>query len=84
MGQTLLLLDLTEGVGLIAAASIGDHHPLIVPGDYLLYLLVPVPGPDLIDRGLLGVKSHQVGVLATYLPTSIVGVDRWGVPYGAA
>jgi hypothetical protein len=45
---------------------------------------VPVPGPDLIDRGLVGVEGHQVGVLTTYLPTSIVSVDRWGVPYGAA
>ena len=43
-----------------------------------------MPGPDLIDRGLVGVEGHQVGVFPTYFPTSIVGVDCWGVLDGGA
>jgi hypothetical protein len=46
-----------------------------------LDLSVAVPGPDLVDGNLVGIEGHQVGILTTYLPTSIVGVDRWGVSY---
>src|ERR671918_3114292 len=81
MGQALLLPDLSKGASFIAAAAVGDHHPRIVSGDYLLHFLVPVPGPHLIDRGLVGVEGHQVGVLSTHLPARVVSVDRWRVPY---
>jgi hypothetical protein len=45
---------------------------------------VAVPGPDLIDRGLVGVEGHQVGVLPAHPPAGIISVDRWGFPYRAA
>ncbi len=78
MGQTLALLHSVEGLVFVAAASVRPHHPLVIPGDYLLNLLVPVPGPHLVDRSLICIEcieGHQVGRLPTYLPASIVGVD---------
>jgi hypothetical protein len=83
MGQTLLLLDPAKGAGFIAASTVRHHHPSVVCWNNLLHFLVPMPGPDLIDRGLVGVESHQVGVLTTYFPTSIVGADHWRFLYRA-
>jgi hypothetical protein len=45
-----------------------------------LDLLEAVPGPHLIDRGLVGVKGHQVGLLPSHLPVGVIGVDHWRVP----
>jgi hypothetical protein len=75
---------LDKGVGFIAAASVGDHHPRIVCWHHLLDFLVAVPGPDLVDRDLISVEGHQVGVLSTYPPASIISVYRWRFPYRAA
>src|ERR687895_44997 len=80
MSQTLALLHSAEGFVFVAAASVRPHHPLVIPGDYLLDLLVAVPGPHLVDRGLVRIEGHQVGLLPTYLPASIVGVDHRRVP----
>src|SRR5918996_1093834 len=80
MGQTLALLHSVEGLVFVAAASVRPHHPWVIPGDYLLNLLVAVPGPHLVDRSLICIEGHQVGRLPTYLPASIVGVDYWRVP----
>jgi hypothetical protein len=76
------LLDLAKGVSFVAATPVGDHYPWVVRWDYLLHLLVPVPGTHLVDRGLIGIKGYQVSILATHLPASVVGVDHWGVLYG--
>src|ERR671918_321901 len=80
MGHTLLLPHLAKGPGLIATASVRSHHSLVIPGNHLLDLPVAVPGPDLVDGNLIGVEGHQVGVVSTYLPARIVGVDHWGPP----
>src|ERR687891_170232 len=80
MSQTLALLHSAEGFVFVAAASVRPHHPLVIPGDYLLDLLVAVPGPHLVDRGLVRIEGHQVDLLPTYLPASIVGVDHRRVP----
>jgi hypothetical protein len=61
MGQALLLLDPAKGMGFVAATPVGNHHPLIAGWHHLLHFLVPVPGPYLIDRDLIGIESHQVG-----------------------
>src|SRR5918999_2723697 len=81
MGQTLALLHSVEGFVFVAAAPVRSHHPLVIPGDYLLDLLVPVSAPDLIDRGLIGIEGHQVSVLPSHLPAGIVGVDHRSVSY---
>src|ERR687891_360878 len=81
MGHTLLLLHLAKGPGLLATASVRSHHPLVIPGNHLLDLLVAVPGAHLVDRGLVGVEGHQVGVLPTHFPAGVVGVDYPRVPY---
>jgi|ERR687895_829742 hypothetical protein len=80
MGQTLALLHSVEGFVFVAAAPVRPHHPWVIPGNYLLNLLVPVPGPYLIDRDLIGIEGHQVGQLPTYLPAGIVGVDYRRIP----
>src|ERR671915_1486956 len=80
MSQTLLLLDPAEGLVFVAATSVRPHHPWVILGDYLLDLLVPVPGPHLVDGSLICIESHQVGWLPTYLPAGIVGVDHRRVP----
>src|ERR671915_334385 len=54
MGQALALLHPTEGLVFIAAAPVRPHHPLVIPGDYLLDLLVAVPGPHLVVQGVSG------------------------------
>src|ERR671919_1126391 len=71
-------------MGFIAAAAVGDHHPLVVYWHHLLDFLVAVPGPYLIDRDLISIESHQVGVLPVHPPASIISVDRWGFPYRTA
>src|SRR5919106_3700560 len=81
MGQTLALLHPAEGLVFVAATPVRSHHPLVIPGDYLLDLLVPVSAPDLIDRGLIGIEGHQVSVLPSHLPAGIVGVDHRSVSY---
>src|ERR671914_2719011 len=80
MGQTLALLHSVEGFVFVAAASVRPHHPWVIPGNYLLNLLVPVPGPYLIDRDLIGIEGHQVSILSTDFPASIIGVDRRSIP----
>src|SRR5918996_233787 len=80
MGQTLALLHSVEGFVFVAAAPVRSHHPLVIPGDHFLNLLVPVPGPHLVDRGLVSVEGHQVSILSTHLPASIIGVDRRSIP----
>src|SRR5919106_681913 len=80
MSQTLALLHAAKGFVFVAATPVRPHHPLVIPGDYLLDLLVPVPGPHLVDSSLIGIEGHQVGLLPTYLPAGIVGVDYWRVP----
>src|ERR671919_751083 len=80
MSQTLALLHAAKGFVFVAATPVRPHHPLVIPGDYLLDLLVPVPGPHLVDSSLIGIEGHQVGLLPTHLPAGIVGVDYWRVP----
>src|ERR687891_2440204 len=80
MSQTLALLHAAKGFVFVAATPVGPHHPLVIPGDYLLDLLVAVPGPHLVDSSLVGVKGHQVSILSTHLPASIVSVARRSIP----
>src|SRR5918996_1882103 len=80
MGQALALLHPAEALVFIAAAPVRSHHPLVVPGDDFLHFLVPMPGAHLVDGGLVGVKGHQVSLLSTHLPASIVSVDRRSIP----
>jgi hypothetical protein len=42
---------------------------------------VAVPGPHLVDCGLVSVEGHQVGVLSTHLPAGVVGVDHGGTAH---
>src|SRR5918996_496300 len=71
-------------MGFIAAAAVGDHHPLVVYWHHLLDFLVAVPGPYLIDRDLISIESHQVGVLPVHPPASIISVNRRRFPYRTA
>src|ERR671919_1336874 len=80
MGQTLALLHPAEGLVFVAAAPVRSHHPLVIPGDYLLDLLVAVPGPHLVDRSLVSIEGHPVGRLPTYLPAGVVSIDYRRVP----
>src|ERR671919_1506246 len=80
VGQTLLLLHSAEGLVFVAATPVGPHHPLVVPGDDFLHFLVPVSEAHLVDGRLVGVKGHQVSLLSTHLPASIVSVDRRSIP----
>lgn len=72
MGQALLLLDPAKRVGFIAPAPVSDHYSFIICRDYFLRLLVPVSGPRLLDRGLVGVEGHQLGLLPAHPPISSV------------
>src|SRR5918996_1042087 len=81
MGQALALLHSAEALVFIAAAPVRSHHPLVVPGDDFLHFLVSMPGAHLVDGGLVGVKGHQVGVVSTYLPARVIGVDHRGLPH---
>jgi hypothetical protein len=71
-------------MGFVAAAPVGNHHPLVILWHHLLDFLVAVPGPYLIDCDLICIEGHQVSVLPAHPPASVVGVHRWGFPYRAA
>jgi hypothetical protein len=53
-------------MGFVAAASVGDHHPLAIRWHHFLDFLVAVPGPYLIDRDFICIEGHQVRVLTTH------------------
>jgi hypothetical protein len=73
MDQTLTLLHSAEGFVFIAAAPVRSHHPLVIPGDYLLDLLVAVPGPHLVDRSLVSIEAIRwAGSPATCQPVSSI------------
>src|SRR3954468_11521044 len=60
VGDTLLLLDPLQLLGVVALAPVGDQHPGVVVADDLADFLVAVPGADLEDGRRVGLEDHQV------------------------
>src|SRR4029450_9815197 len=78
-GQTLLLFDVVEAVGVVAAPAVCHHHPVVVRGNDLLHFLRAMLGADLIDGGRVGLERHQVGGVAPDAPACVIRVyDRLG------
>ena len=79
MRQAFLLADVVEGLGIVAAPPVRDHHAGIVRRNDLLDFLVAMAGPDLIDGRRIGLERHQVGGLAPDPPAGVIGVHHRGL-----
>ena len=76
VGQTRWLVDVVDGLGIIAAPSSRDQDAGLIGRDDLLDGFVAMARADLIDGGRGGLACPQVSGLAADTPARVSGVPR--------
>ena len=72
--QTLLLPHLSQRLGIIAATTVGDHHPARVSRNDFLHFLMSMAGANLVHRRAIRCKRHQVRRFSTDTPARVIGM----------